>query len=471
MPEKNVSKSRHHVQDLSEDDGEQQSPRGSADRLTPAPEVPRSFPSNPTALFPRERHGSMTPSVQELTETVPRRSYDGFVNYIRAHQQLIGPDSAQDLVSEAIKAMRMRQRQHAENCIEKSLLLKECSERQSDLRKLADYLKVLQKNQLPNKEQFAARRKRVLEHCEKRAEELGFANVESQSQKAPEYPGLTKDPSKSQMDAVTADFGGMNIRPGMSPPNYPQNFTWKSQNDLESYTNRQTETALGRRDSVGSQINVRGGNPLRQIEESAVFQEETGLKGSFKQRFRNEARDFFRVGRVFMIFLHQEFSSYKKADEAASTQGLLTHNKKLDMYIISHKTRFVVVREGPAYCWAIPINTYSGRGLHKPGLKPEDVRAHAIVYTSESPRTLVINDKDEPRMTKRPLKVNRAQNNDECSLHRASRVNFARPTTIEHNVNAVNIGLVHRDDRPYLEQYWEEQVRGRDVQGESTRHK
>lgn len=227
-----------------------------------------------------------------------------------------------------------------------------------------------------------------------------------------------------------------------------------------------------RRGSVASRdlshISVRGDNPYREIETNPVFQRETGLKGDFKRRFGNDAKRFYRVGRVFMMFMHQELSSYKEKGEASSTKGLATRNKNLGIDIISHKTRFVVVREGPAYCWAIPVHTYGGRGLLKPGLKPEDIRAHAMIFTGESTPPVI---KHEPPMTKRAIRVKPANDTRDCLLDPASRVNFAKPTTIEHNVNAVNVGSVHENSMPYLIQYWEEQASGRFPQIDEARHK
>lgn len=421
----------------------------------------------------------MTPSVQELADTVPRDDYAGFVNYIIKHQELIGPDSEQALVSEAVKALRKRQRRHAENCVEKSLLLKECQKRKDApkdaLKELSSYLNGLKQTKRRLSGKFEADHRSVLDYCERRAEELGFVDTASQAINIPRDPaGRARHGS---FEAVSAGFDRMavsspeiTIRPGMSPPSDP-NFLLGSRHGQDGNPNPRPTVSLNRRDSIasraishtksnslasdeGKSATVQADNPLREVERDSVFMKK--LKGNFKRRFRNEAKSFFRVGRVFMIFEHKELSDPRMDDGS----GLVTRNERLGIDIISHKTRFVVVRVGPAYCWAVPITTYNNRGLHKPGLRPEEIRSHAIIYTGTQPSTIIVGGRKEPHTTKEAIKVEPVDDSEDSQLHRASRVNFAKPTTIEHNVNAVHIGWVHRESMPYLEEYWEEQVSG-----------
>jgi len=82
-----------------------------------------------------------------------------------------------------------------------------------------------------------------------------------------------------------------------------------------------------------------------------------------------------------------------------------------------------------------PISTYGGRGLLKSGAHPED---HAVIYSSK------------PYLQKGEqvgLKPVRVEIKDPLNkLDRLSRLNYAKPFTIEHNVKVFWIGRVARSD-------------------------
>src|SRR5579871_6283033 len=83
-----------------------------------------------------------------------------------------------------------------------------------------------------------------------------------------------------------------------------------------------------------------------------------------------------------------------------------------------------------------PILTYGGRATTKPGVKADD---HAIIHTSkEAPKEI----EGERKLHKKPIRV-RASPLDKLAL--ASRINYAKVYTVEHNTKVHFIGRIHPD--------------------------
>lgn len=86
-----------------------------------------------------------------------------------------------------------------------------------------------------------------------------------------------------------------------------------------------------------------------------------------------------------------------------------------------------------------PILTYGGRGTGKPGVKCND---HAIIYTgSHAPKEL----SGEKKLFKKPVRVQNTSEKEK--LDKASRVNYSKVYTIEHNVKVCFIGEIHKDSK------------------------
>ncbi|KAH7416796.1 hypothetical protein BKA64DRAFT_701582 [Cadophora sp. MPI-SDFR-AT-0126] len=94
--------------------------------------------------------------------------------------------------------------------------------------------------------------------------------------------------------------------------------------------------------------------------------------------------------------------------------------------------RFVVVINCPGHSLCIPILTYGGQGTTKRGVHAAD---HAIIYTSK---------KDGPQLMqnevlyKEPIRMEPID--DSHKLDEASRVNYRKVYTVEHNVKVMFIG-------------------------------
>lgn len=121
------------------------------------------------------------------------------------------------------------------------------------------------------------------------------------------------------------------------------------------------------------------------------------------------------------------------------------------------KTRpWVVVREGPLSCQAVPVNSYGHRATGKWGIKASD---HAIIYSG---RVAAEPLPEEGLMQPFAIRVD-ADRNDE-KLDPLSRVDFGRPQTIQHYAKVKSFGMVNSDSVANLVSQW------RNVNLEDTRH-
>ena len=172
--------------------------------------------------------------------------------------------------------------------------------------------------------------------------------------------------------------------------------------------------------------------------------EEERLDPRYYKRSPQDAGRLLKVGRVFAILRHSEF--------AGGEIGQLKWKQKTKqgVEIYTHICRMVVVKECHGFVWAIQINTYSGHGVSKRGFNQEDIDAHAVIHMEkERPRAIA----NEPRMKKTPIKVIPSGRE---SLDAASRINFSKPHSIDHNVKFLDIGKVAPESMPYLTTYWKQ---------------
>jgi len=87
--------------------------------------------------------------------------------------------------------------------------------------------------------------------------------------------------------------------------------------------------------------------------------------------------------------------------------------------------------------------SYEGRGATKPGVHAEH---HAIIYTSPEPVWLT--NEENAGMVFKPVKV--VPDSGRHKLDKASRLNYAKLYTVEHNVKVWFIGNIHRDFLPQV---------------------
>lgn len=172
----------------------------------------------------------------------------------------------------------------------------------------------------------------------------------------------------------------------------------------------------------------------------ATFKDKNELDKSYYMRTGPQAKKFFVRGRVFGIVWHEnagaanESPVTRKLDKPFHTYTMTENN----VCIFSHIRRFVIVKERQGYCWAIPINSYGGRGVNK-NMSNDEKRAHAIVYARGlQPRRM----QGEDEFSKKPIAVNMTGKE---TLTLSSRLHFDKPQSIDWNIRVKDIGIIQRD--------------------------
>jgi hypothetical protein len=456
------------------------------------PEDDRRRPSRQT---PRTEPTSRPSGLSALLQSVDRRDYAEFARRIKDDTSILSEDNENKLTNSAIAALQRNSRNNAKVSIALAILLR-------DLRlceTLDAYLADLKHYAGPGGTSYEEKHRRLLNYCEseasQRSRSIATSDVPARrvtdhssrtravgdTTKAFEDMALDRDiessspPRARHFDLSTAARNQSNRgtayhgKPPSSYPAYQQPARLDRRDSVTSAgTDRSLRHRMARPDAADAVApadeekapTINDQDLRRRVESNASFEGKVGLRGSFKSRKGNEAKNFFRVGRVFGIFVHEQDTGDVDVSDTMTTRPLVSYNEQLDINIRSHYTRFVVVKEGPVFCWGIPISSYGNRGTHKFRNNPAEVRAHAIIHTNEHPRPVVRDNRQEPRMTKQPIKVIPARpDDDECLLSTASRVNFSRPRTIDHNLKALNIGKVSRQCIVFLETYWAEEMK------------
>ena len=111
--------------------------------------------------------------------------------------------------------------------------------------------------------------------------------------------------------------------------------------------------------------------------------------------------------------------------------------------------RLVVVKTLDGYCLALPIRTYAGKGLTKPGLREVSIGAHAQIHMSDRQPYWF---GKEPMSLKRPIVVD--PENRKQHLHPASRLCFERAYSIDYNERIMRIGTVKEYHLQFLRVYY-----------------
>ncbi|KAK1070049.1 hypothetical protein LTR74_004446 [Friedmanniomyces endolithicus] len=174
----------------------------------------------------------------------------------------------------------------------------------------------------------------------------------------------------------------------------------------------------------------------------------TGEQESLFTSFRivQQPETFFVVGRAFSILWSEpagesstEVTSMVSNDVAPNHSPFTTGRYGTRVY--SKVRRFVVVRAGAAYCTALPILTYGGMGVAKPGVVKSE---HAIIYSGH--QSLATRPEELPRRGELPMQaqpIRLVLDERPKRLDPMSRINCARVHTIEHNVKVKPLGMVH----------------------------
>lgn len=144
---------------------------------------------------------------------------------------------------------------------------------------------------------------------------------------------------------------------------------------------------------------------------------------------------FFVPGKVFLA------PWVTPAGTTASTRFTGSYLGESELQTFSRVRRYIVVRPDSGYCSAIPIVTYGGRGVSKPGINKSE---HCIIYTgAHVPNPLIeeLPSRNESPMQPIPIRV--IPDNVAEKLDPTSRVDFGKVETILYNIKVKAFGNVH----------------------------
>lgn len=204
-----------------------------------------------------------------------------------------------------------------------------------------------------------------------------------------------------------------------------------------------------------------------QAEGITVQRELIGTAGSAERLFPDyivRPSRFFCLGRVFLVLWAEPAGGNGSNGGTVVTmqeQGTVLNH--LNERVFSKVRRFVVIRESDQYCNALPITTYSGRGVAKRNVIKSE---HAIIYTGRVP--------PQPRQDERPVRgetgmrpqsIRVDPDNRTDRLDDMSRIHFGGVHQVQHNIKTKSLGIVSRQSIDALQSQfanvWQDQLRFR----------
>ncbi|KAL1900221.1 hypothetical protein Sste5346_002531, partial [Sporothrix stenoceras] len=131
------------------------------------------------------------------------------------------------------------------------------------------------------------------------------------------------------------------------------------------------------------------------------------------------------------------------AEPMGSTAGSITGSSVDGIHFHQKRRRFVIASTGPGHSFCLPILTYGNRACCKDGVKPNQ---HGIVYSQGHTPTP---EPNEPPLGFEPIMM--ISDGSEV-LRKESRINYAKPHPIEHNVKLRFIGHIHESQTASIQQ-------------------
>lgn len=174
----------------------------------------------------------------------------------------------------------------------------------------------------------------------------------------------------------------------------------------------------------------------------------TGTAGDYElldPRYQVVHSSYFQPGEVFKVLWPEPAGSRSAPSVSTyadgSTKGAASVAIYPDQYggqIFAHFRRFIVIANDYGHCQCVPISTYGKKGCTKSGAKPSQ---HGIVHDMRSRPHLLSH---EPELGYSPVRLEITDPSEKIS--RESRVNYAKLTTVEHNVKVLFVGRVIPED-------------------------
>ncbi|KAK2736078.1 hypothetical protein CKAH01_07832 [Colletotrichum kahawae] len=157
-------------------------------------------------------------------------------------------------------------------------------------------------------------------------------------------------------------------------------------------------------------------------------------------RYRVEPSSKFKPGAIFKIVWSEPRGSTAQAAPTMSDKQSMKDPWGGHFHV--GPRRFIVVATDEGHSTCVPILTYGGRGCRKSGVKP---LKHGVIH--ERNRSAYKLPR-EPELGFPPVKAR--LNIEGERLSKESRVNYAKLTTIEHNIKVFFIGSIVKDEIPTI---------------------
>jgi hypothetical protein len=214
--------------------------------------------------------------------------------------------------------------------------------------------------------------------------------------------------------------------------------------ELQVVFNARTGSQIARREPV------RNHAPDRNVPGISIGNE--SATSTLFPDFRIKPAAFFSLGRVFLVLWSEPAGGGSMVTKWEPGITLNRFNER----VYSKVRRFVVVRPGQGgatFCTALPVNTYGGQGVAKPGVNKSE---HCIIYTTRVAPTPRQNElprrRNEDGMQQVPIRVD--PDSPTAPLDEMSRLNLAGVTTVQHNIKVKSFGKVNdRSVRDLLQQF------------------
>jgi hypothetical protein len=276
---------------------------------------------------------------------------------------------------------------------------------------------------------------------------------QAKDQQKPQPQPQTKEPEQSYVphlpqagEGIVSSMGGMTLSPQAS----------SSQN----WSQQQSDTGIARGFDPETQVQslIQKADPTIVtppevladgiVARSRLLGTQSGSSEKLHPSFSIRSKKFFSVGRVFKVLW---------AEPAGANATVITRNTVENVLgeRVHAKVRwFVVIREGSNYCCALPIATYGGRGVAKPGVVKSE---HGIIYTGRNApnpsKAELVTLPNEARMRSEPIRVDPDTPLDK--LDPMSRINYAAVSTVQHNIKVKSMGNVNRNSIRSLQQHFQ----------------
>jgi hypothetical protein len=418
---------------------------------------------NPQVIAPPSVAGSAAPSVQIcLSQLAFLFSQIGVIDFKNCRkfiqeQPAILMEDDRHFRCQAALAYDIGDKQYARACVHRSLMINKCSK--LDAGELEEYLRHLAGESKSALKHFMSDLDATYDHMKANISPLMAAGYRLVQQSTPRSQ-MGHSNSAGELSNTSARRPSTNSRHVATSPDINENFRHLGITggvDDRYQPPRIAGSSSDRHHRPQGSINSRGGSGYQGSHASVGPGEYTyqGTPGDLEtldpryKRQKDPAR-FFCVGKVFAILWHENVgqSNQEPGPNVITSQG------RFGERVFSHIRRMIVIRDRYGYCWCVGINTYGKRGIAGKRMSAAESNAHTVAHDSNEDAQCL---EGEEAIVKEPIAIDM---NPGHTLETASRLNFAKVFTVEHNVKVMPLGRVAPGSLHYLRAYWANESSG-----------